>query len=106
MLFPSNMISPSVIWYFGCPIIVYDNVDLPDPFGPMTAWTSPCLIVRSIPFKISLPSTATWRFLISKVFIVQHHSFCHVQLARCRRTVNYFFARTLHLALFLRLKRA
>src|SRR3954467_7666222 len=32
------------------------RVDLPDPFGPMTAWTCPLLTSRSMPRRISLPS--------------------------------------------------
>src|SRR6267143_381825 len=37
------------------------SVLLPDPFGPMIACTSPLRTTRSIPFRISLPSTLTWR---------------------------------------------
>src|SRR6185312_6478534 len=33
------------------------RVDFPEPFGPIKAWISPCRTVRSIPRRISLPST-------------------------------------------------
>ena len=36
-------------------MITWDSVDLPDPFGPITAWTSPLRTTRSIPLRISLP---------------------------------------------------
>ncbi len=32
-------------------------MDLPEPFGPMMAWTSPVGTTRSIPFRIALPSS-------------------------------------------------
>src|SRR3954447_16304902 len=38
-------------------MITWDSVDLPDPFGPMTAWTSPDGTVRSTPVRISRPAT-------------------------------------------------
>src|SRR5215204_891407 len=44
----------------------YASVDLPDPFGPMIAWTSFGSTTRSTPLTISVPSSsATCRFLIS-----------------------------------------
>ena len=42
-------------------MITWDSVDLPEPFGPMTAWTSPERTVRSIPLRISLPATPARR---------------------------------------------
>src|SRR5512132_2723756 len=42
------------------------SVLLPEPFGPMIACTSPLRTVRSIPFRISLPSTVTWRSLMMR----------------------------------------
>src|SRR3979409_1989359 len=42
------------------------SVLLPDPFGPMIACTSPLRTTRSIPFRISLPSTLTWRSLMTR----------------------------------------
>ena len=65
MLCPSIRMSPFVTLYFVCPSSVNARVLLPDPFGPMRACTSPWLIVRSTPFRISLPSTETWRSRIS-----------------------------------------
>src|SRR6267378_8197667 len=45
---------------------VCDSVDLPDPFGPMTACTSPLLMASVTPLRISLPSTLARRSRISK----------------------------------------
>src|SRR5581483_1819791 len=50
----------------GWPISAYDSVDLPDPFGPITACTSPLLMERVTPLRISLPSTLARRSRISK----------------------------------------
>src|SRR5437867_6580681 len=62
---PSYRASPSVTVYEGWPARVWANVLLPEPFGPITACTSPAFTVRSTPFRISLPSTLTWRFRTS-----------------------------------------
>src|SRR5436190_1669774 len=43
------------------------SVDLPDPFGPINAWTSPWRTVRSMPLRICLPSTDACRPSISRV---------------------------------------
>ena len=43
---------------------------MPEPLGPMMAWTSPGPMVRSMPLRIGLPSTVACRLLIS--------SKCHV----------------------------
>src|SRR6185503_8842058 len=40
---------------------------LPEPLGPMTAWTSPGLRVRLMPLRICFPSTPALRFLISRM---------------------------------------
>src|SRR3954463_6764993 len=45
---------------------VWERVDLPEPFGPITAWTSPLPIARETPFRIWRPSTLARRSLISK----------------------------------------
>ena len=62
---------PEVMWYLGWPAIEYASVDLPEPFGPMIACTSPELMVRSTPRRISLApasvSTETCRSRISRV---------------------------------------
>src|SRR4029079_11466988 len=46
-------------------MITLDRVDLPEPFGPIRAWVSPCFTTRSIPLRISLPSTFACRSMIS-----------------------------------------
>ena len=56
---PSSVMLPFVTSYLGCPIIAADKVDLPVPFGPITAWNSPPFISRFTPFKISFPSIST-----------------------------------------------
>jgi hypothetical protein len=53
--------SPEVTSYLGWPMSVFANVLLPEPFGPMSAWISPFFTWSESPFKISLPSTLTWR---------------------------------------------
>src|SRR6266700_6466530 len=50
------------------------SVDLPDPLGPMIAWISPGRILRSTPFRISLPSTVAWRSSTSRIGSVIVHS--------------------------------
>src|SRR3989449_4515262 len=64
---PSNRAWPPVTSYVRRPARTCASVVFPLPFGPMTAWTSPALIERSIPFRISLPVTFTCRSLISSV---------------------------------------
>src|SRR5262245_26417417 len=52
------------------------SVDLPDPLGPITAWTSPERTDRSRPRRISLPATPARRPSISSTcvsLIGQHH---------------------------------
>ena len=43
------------------------SVLLPEPFGPIKACVSPCRIAKLTPCRIGLPSTDTWRFLITNV---------------------------------------
>src|SRR6266566_1593944 len=50
---------PASTVYAGWPASTCASVLLPEPFGPMIACTSPSRIVRSTPFRISLPATAT-----------------------------------------------
>ena len=64
---PLNTTSPPVTVYPGRPMITFDRVDLPEPFGPIRACVSPCFTIRSIPLRISLPSTSAWRSTISSV---------------------------------------
>src|SRR5262245_43618193 len=59
---PSYSTSPAVTVYAGCPAKTWANVLLPDPFGPITACTSPARTSRSTPRRISRPSTPAWRF--------------------------------------------
>src|SRR5688572_18449776 len=54
-------------------MITWDRVDLPEPLGPMMAWTSPERTVRSMPFRISLPATPARRPSILSSAIVHHH---------------------------------
>src|SRR5438105_7283575 len=58
-------------------MIVSASVLLPEPFGPMIACTSPLRTTRSMPRRICLPSTSTWRSFISR-------SGTHSLLAHCR----------------------
>src|SRR3954451_12960320 len=44
------------------------SVDLPEPFGPMSAWISPAPTVRSTPLRISFSPARTWRFWISSMY--------------------------------------
>ncbi len=68
---PSSSTEPLVTVYFGWPASEYARVDLPEPFGPMIAWVSPCFTVRSTPRRISRgppsASTETCRSRISSV---------------------------------------
>src|SRR5215213_6147015 len=45
-------------------MMVFASVDLPEPLGPIRAWTWPRSTLRSTPRRISLPSTVTCRFWI------------------------------------------
>src|SRR4051812_103616 len=54
-------------------MITWESVDLPEPLGPMTATTSPPRTVRSIPRRISLPSTPARRPSITRSLIDAHH---------------------------------
>ena len=62
---PLKTIEPSVTSSEGWPMIALARVDLPDPFGPISAWTLPFATSRSSPRRISLPSALTCRFRIS-----------------------------------------
>src|SRR5437588_382058 len=66
---PLKRTSPFVTSYPGRPISTLASVDLPEPFGPMRAWISPCRTMRSMPFRISLPSTVARRSWISSVAV-------------------------------------
>ncbi len=62
---PLKTIVPSVTSSAGCPMIAFARVDLPEPLGPISAWTLPFSTSRSRPRRISLSSTLTCRFRIS-----------------------------------------
>src|SRR3954454_2198121 len=62
---PLKLIVPSVTSSAGCPMITLARVDLPEPFGPISAWTLPFSTSRSSPRRISLSSTLTCRLRIS-----------------------------------------
>ena len=51
---PWNLIDPPVTSYSGLSSTLA-KVDLPEPLGPMRAWTSPAATVRSTPLRISIP---------------------------------------------------
>src|SRR6266498_2161521 len=78
MFSPLNRTSPAVTWYPGRPISTFASVDFPLPFGPISAWVSPWRTVRSMPFRISLPSTVAWRPRISSSTVVAGASFVAV----------------------------
>src|SRR4051812_16901660 len=61
---PLKTIWPSVTSRFGWPMIALASVDLPDPFGPISAWNSPGRTCRSTPLRICLSAAVTCRFLI------------------------------------------
>ena len=48
---PSKRIWPSVTSRFGWPMIAFASVDLPDPFGPISAWNSPGADVQVDPLE-------------------------------------------------------
>src|SRR6185437_10869063 len=62
---PLKTIEPSVTSSAGWPMIALARVDLPDPFGPISACTLPFSTSRSRPRRISLPSALTCRLRIS-----------------------------------------
>ncbi len=54
---PSRLTPPAVTWMPGRPIRTWASVLLPEPLGPITAWTSPLRSSRSIPSRISRSGT-------------------------------------------------
>src|ERR1035438_8873889 len=67
---PPYTTSPAVTWYRSRPDRTCASVLLPEPLGPMMACTSPALMDRSMPLRISRPATLACRFLISSNDIV------------------------------------
>src|SRR5436305_14095041 len=47
-------------------MIAFASVDLPEPFGPISAWTWPCCTSRSRPLRISFSPARTCRLRISR----------------------------------------
>src|SRR3954465_9847695 len=47
-------------------MIAFASVDLPEPFGPMSAWNSPSRTCRSTPLRICLSPAETCRLRISR----------------------------------------
>src|SRR3954453_20677056 len=62
----SNRIWPWVTSKFRWPMIALASVDLPEPFGPMSAWNSPARTCRSTPLRIGLSPAETCRLRISR----------------------------------------
>src|SRR3954454_4068269 len=52
----------------------FASVDLPEPFGPISAWISPERTWRSTPLRICLSPAETCRFLISRSAMVSLRS--------------------------------
>src|SRR5262245_56019410 len=50
--------------------MTWDSVDLPEPFGPMIACTSPLFTVSDSPWRISRSSTRTCKFLTSSNAVI------------------------------------
>src|SRR6266446_2356547 len=72
---PSSNTSPCVTTYSGLPASTCASVDLPEPFGPMMAWTLPFPTESSRPLRMFLPSTSTCRFFTSRRCISPHAPF-------------------------------
>src|SRR3954454_21656188 len=62
---PLKLIVPSVTSRLGWPMIALARVDLPEPFGPISAWMLPPSTSRLTPLRICLPSAVTCRLRIS-----------------------------------------
>ena len=65
---PRKRMRPPVTMYSGLANSVLARVDLPEPLGPISAWTSPSPTVRSMPDRMGMPSSAvaTCKFSTSK----------------------------------------
>src|SRR3954471_11818025 len=70
MSLPSNRIWPSVTSRLGWPMITLASVDLPDPFGPISAWNSPERTWRSTPRRMDFSPALTCRLRISRSAMV------------------------------------
>jgi hypothetical protein len=68
---PLYVTDPPVTVYAGCPASTCASVLFPDPFGPITACTSPGFTVRLMPRRISLSLTVARRSLISSMIYLK-----------------------------------
>ena len=66
---PRKVMLPAVFSNLGLPAITAERVDLPEPFGPMMACTSPLGISRLMPLRISVPCTLACKFLMTKLMM-------------------------------------
>ena len=71
---PETRPTPSVTVNFSLPASTDASVDLPEPLGPMMACTSPALTSRSMPRRISLPSTEACRFFTFNISSTYYYS--------------------------------
>ena len=71
---PRNSADPSVTVNFSLPASTDASVDLPEPLGPMMACTSPALTSRSIPRRISLPSTEACKLCTFNISSTYYYS--------------------------------
>ncbi len=58
---PSYLTLPAVTSNAGCPASTCASVLFPEPFGPITACTSPAFTRSVMPFRISFPATEARR---------------------------------------------
>src|SRR5215471_14679100 len=65
-----------------------DSVDLPEPFGPMIACTSPLFTLIDSPWRISRSSTRTFRSLTSSNAIILFQILFHVLLTSPERRLR------------------
>src|SRR3954454_4423703 len=76
-----------------------ESVDLPEPLGPISAWTSPDEISRSTPRRISRPWTVACRSRIDSVLtgssrqrhqhvVAVRSDLVHVHRARCGQALR------------------
>ena len=61
----------SAVFSDGSFVYIPKGVLLPDPFGPMIAWTSPALTDKESPRRISVSPVRLFRFFISNIFNAQ-----------------------------------
>src|SRR5687768_13619664 len=77
-------------------MITFASVDLPDPFGPISAWISPFETSRSSPLRISFSPALTYRFLISRSANSGYLPFREIDELGERRLLKCFQYSALH----------